>query len=56
MPVTPEYVTHVIERERPDGIMVSFSCLPEKATLANSAEASLWGTGWAPFQSIERSV
>ena len=24
LPVTPEYVTHVIERERPDGIMLTF--------------------------------
>ncbi|KAJ5105568.1 hypothetical protein NUU61_002915 [Penicillium alfredii] len=24
LPVTPEYVTHVIERERPDGILLSF--------------------------------
>ena len=24
LPVTPEYVTHVIERERPDGIMLAF--------------------------------
>jgi carbamoyl-phosphate synthase large subunit len=24
LPVTPEYVTHVIERERPDGILLTF--------------------------------
>src|SRR5271154_7174976 len=24
LPVTPEYVTHVIERERPDGVFLSF--------------------------------
>ena len=24
LPVTPEYVTHVIEKERPDGIMLAF--------------------------------
>lgn len=24
LPVTPEYVTHVIEREKPDGIMLAF--------------------------------
>jgi len=24
LPVTPEYVTHIIERERPDGILLTF--------------------------------
>ena len=24
LPVTPEYVTHVIEREKPDGILLTF--------------------------------
>ena len=56
MPVTPEYVTYVIERERPDGIMVSLSSPPAKGRSAKMVKASVRRTGQTITQYLEGPI